>query len=144
MNLFVISNILLLSSCLTVQLYCKERPWCTLGKDGPHCRCCTTVSLSHRLDKKQNYFRARQYKSMKTFLQTFIVLSSFRKVLRASLAQSLYTTTQQSHTLNLPSNICFNKMVHTKCRGEFYHHRTDDGTFGKVKLIKIVILTIWL
>ena len=81
---------------------------------------------------------------MKTFLQTFIVLSSFRKVLRASLAQSLYTTTQQSHTLKLPSNICFNKMVHTKCRGEFYHHRTDDGTFGKVKLIKIVILTIWL
>jgi len=74
---------------------------------------------------------------MKTFLQTFIVLSSFRKVLRASLAQSLYTTTQHSHTLNLPSNICFNKMVHTKCRGEFYHHRTDDGTFGKIPRFQI-------
>ena len=79
---------------------------------------------------------------MKTFLQTFIVLSSFRKVLRASLAQSLYTTTQQSHSLNMPSNTCFNKMVHTKCRGEFYYHRTDDGTLGKVKLNKIFTLTI--
>jgi len=74
---------------------------------------------------------------MKTFIQTFIVLSSFRKVLRASLAQSLYTTTQQSHTLNLPSNTCFNKMVHTKCRGEFYHHRTDDGTFGKIPRFQV-------
>jgi len=35
--------------------------------------------------------------------------------------------------LDPPNNSCYiNKMVHTKCRGEFYHHRTDDGTFGKI------------
>jgi len=74
---------------------------------------------------------------MKTFLQTFIVLSSFRKVLRASLAQSLHTS-QPAHSLKLPSNTCSNnKMVHTKCRGEFYFHRTDDGTFGKIPRFQV-------
>jgi ADP-ribose pyrophosphatase len=74
---------------------------------------------------------------MRTVLQTFVVLSSFRKVLRGNLAQSLHPS-QQSHSASLSSNTCYNfKMVHTKCREKFYHYRTDDGSFGKVARLPV-------
>jgi len=73
---------------------------------------------------------------MKTVLQTFVVLSSLRKVVRANLAQSYLTSSnqnQQACSFSESSSRCYNyRMVHTKCRDKFYQHRTDDGKFGQV------------
>jgi hypothetical protein len=73
---------------------------------------------------------------MKTVLQTFVVLFSLRKVVRAKLAQSSLISNsqnQQACSFSESSSRCYNyKMVHTKCRDKFYHYRTDDGSFGEV------------
>jgi len=71
---------------------------------------------------------------MKSVLQTFVVLTSCRKSILSNFVHSSLHSSHTSASCSSSSSqagSCY-RMVHTKCRKDFYHHRTDDGSFGQI------------
>jgi len=67
---------------------------------------------------------------MKSVLKSLTLLTSLSKVTRSSISPVLSNQfCSKSDNTNCLSGA---KMAHTKCRQEFYFHRTDNGTFGKI------------